>query len=100
MPAVAVIRKRLVLFILIRFKGYLDGQNSIIKKMYYLARVLYERAVSEEERLYFMIPKRLVKVKTALYVKTDVEGRRHRKRTGLVTPVVFAVNHECHRLDI
>ena len=27
MPAVAVIRKRLVLFIRIRFKGYLDGLN-------------------------------------------------------------------------
>jgi hypothetical protein len=30
-PAVAVIRKRLVLFIRIRFKGYLGGQNSLIK---------------------------------------------------------------------
>jgi len=29
-PAVAVIRKRLVLFIIIRFKGYLDGQNSML----------------------------------------------------------------------
>ena len=28
-PAVAVIRKRLVLFILIRFKGYPDGQYSL-----------------------------------------------------------------------
>ena len=26
-PAVAVIRKRLVLFIFNRFKGYLDGEN-------------------------------------------------------------------------
>jgi len=47
-----------------------------------------------------MIPKGLVKVKTALYAETDVEGRRHRSRTGLDTPVVFAVNYECHRLDI
>jgi len=30
-PAVAVIRKRLVLFILNRFKGYLDGKFALIK---------------------------------------------------------------------
>jgi hypothetical protein len=30
-PAVAVIRKRLVLFIRIRFKGYLGGLNSLLK---------------------------------------------------------------------
>jgi len=30
-PAVAVIRKRLVLFIRIRFKGYLDGSNVSIE---------------------------------------------------------------------
>jgi len=41
-----------------------------------------------------------VKAKAIFYVKTDVEGRRHRSRTGLVTPVVFADNDECHRLDI
>ena len=41
-----------------------------------------------------------VKAKAALYVKTDVEGRRHREQTGLDTQVVFAVNDECHRLDI
>lgn len=46
-----------------------------------------------------MIPKGLVKVKAALYLKTDVEGRRHREQTGLDTPVVFAVNYECHRSD-
>jgi hypothetical protein len=46
-----------------------------------------------------MIPKGLVTVKTALYVKTDVEERRHRSRTGLDTLVVFAVNYECHKLD-
>lgn len=46
-----------------------------------------------------MIPKGLVKVKTAFYLKTDVEGRRHREQTGLDTPVVFAVNYECHRSD-
>ena len=40
-----------------------------------------------------------VKAKAALYVKTDVEGRRHREQTGLDTQVVFAVNDECHRLD-
>jgi hypothetical protein len=47
-----------------------------------------------------MIPKGQVKVKTALYAKTDVEGRRHRSRTGLDTPVVFAVNYECHKSEI
>lgn len=40
----------------------------------------------------------LVKAKAIFYVKTDAEGRRHRKRTGLGTPVVFAENDECHRL--
>ena len=30
-PAVAVIRKRLVLFIFNRFKGYLDGKISLFK---------------------------------------------------------------------
>jgi hypothetical protein len=65
-----------------------------------LTRVLWKRAVPAEERLNFMIPKGLAKVKTALYVKTDVEGRRHRSRTGLDTLVVFAVNYECHKLDM
>lgn len=45
-----------------------------------------------------MIPKGLVKAKATFYVKTDVEGRRHRARTGLDTQVVFADNDECHRL--
>jgi len=40
-----------------------------------------------------------VKAQAALYVITDVEGRRHRAQTGLVAPVVFAVNDECHGLD-
>ncbi len=39
-----------------------------------------------------------VKAKATFYVKTDVEGRRHRARTGLDTLVVFAVNDECHKL--
>ena len=40
-PAVAVIRKRLVLFILNRFKGYLDGKFiSLIRDTF--TRVLYE----------------------------------------------------------
>lgn len=35
-PAVAVIRKRLVLFIFNRFKGYLDGKNfSFVKVCFY-----------------------------------------------------------------
>ena len=36
--------------------------------------------------------------KATFYVKTDVEVRRHRARTGLGTPVVFADNDKCHRL--
>jgi hypothetical protein len=47
-----------------------------------------------------VIPKGLVKAKAVFYVKTDVGGRRHRERTGFGTPVVFAENDECHRLDI
>ena len=35
-PAVAVIRKRLVLFILIRFKGYLDGKIILYKGTIFL----------------------------------------------------------------
>ena len=45
-----------------------------------------------------LIPKGLVKAQATSYVKTDVEGRRHRARTGLGTPVVFAENDECYRL--
>ena len=40
-----------------------------------------------------------VKAKASSYVKTDVEGRRHREQTGLDTQVVFAVNDECHRSE-
>jgi hypothetical protein len=39
-------------------------------------------------------------VKTIFYVKTDAEGRRRVKRTGLGTLVVVADNAECHRLKI
>jgi hypothetical protein len=39
-----------------------------------------------------------VKAKATFYVKTDVEGRRHRARKGLDTQVVFADKYECHRL--
>ena len=35
-PAVAVIRKRLVLFIRNRFKGYLDGKNFLNKGIFLL----------------------------------------------------------------
>ena len=35
-PAVAVIRKSLVLFILNRFKGYLDGRNVLTKDTFLL----------------------------------------------------------------
>jgi len=43
-PAVAAIRKRLVLFILNRFKGYLGGRFSLIKR-YKFSRVLCEKVV-------------------------------------------------------
>ena len=46
-----------------------------------------------------MIPWGLVTAKATFYVKTDAKGRRHREQTGLDTPVVFAENDECHRLD-
>ena len=46
-----------------------------------------------------MIPRGRVKAKAVFYVKTDVEGRRQREQKGLDTPVVFADNYECHRLD-
>ena len=42
MPAVAVIRRRLVLFIFNRFKGYLDGISNP-KQGNIIARVLYEK---------------------------------------------------------
>lgn len=98
MPAVAVIRKRLVLFILIRFKGYPNGQNSFYNVTIWLefyVRVQYLRR--RDEILWYQ--RDSVNAKAALYVKTDVEGRRHREQTGLDTQVVFAVNDECHRLD-
>ena len=42
MPAVAVIRRRLVLFIFSRFKGYLDGKISP-KQDTVFTRVIYEK---------------------------------------------------------
>jgi hypothetical protein len=36
-------------------------------------------------------------VKTILYVKTDVKGRRHGYRIGLDTLIVHAENDECHK---
>jgi len=97
-PAVAVIRKRLVLFILIRFKGYPNGQNSFYNVTIWLefyVRVQYLRR--RDEILWYQ--RDSVNAKAALYVKTDVEGRRHREQTGLDTQVVFAVNDECHRSE-
>ena len=52
-----------------------------------------------EERWNSVIPKGPVNAKAIFYVKTDAEGRRHGKRTGLDTPVVLADNDECHRLE-
>jgi hypothetical protein len=65
-----------------------------------LTRVLCKETVLRVERLYSVIPRGLVNAKAVFYVKTDVEGRRHRARTGFGTPVVFADNAEYHRLDI
>lgn len=45
-PAVAVIRKRLVLFILIRYKGYLDGSKYLFKEN------ITTRVLCEESRTY------------------------------------------------
>ena len=64
-----------------------------------MTRVICKKTELEVERLYFMIPKGLVKAKAVFYVITDVGGRRHRERTGFDTPVVFADNDECHGLD-
>lgn len=51
MPAVAVIRKRLVLFIRIRFKGYLDGPNvSIVTLNGTLGLELYTRGQNLRRR--------------------------------------------------
>ena len=65
-----------------------------------MSRVLCKKTVLRVERLYSVIPRGLVKAKAVFYVITDVEGRRHRSRTGFGTPVVFADNDECYRLDI
>jgi hypothetical protein len=47
----------------------------------------------------FLYQRDSVKAKAALYVITDVEGRRHREQKGLDTLVVFADNDERYRLD-
>jgi hypothetical protein len=65
-----------------------------------LSRVLCKKTVLRVERYNSLIPKGLVTAQAVFYVKTDVEGRRHRSRTGFETPVVFADNAECRRLDI
>jgi hypothetical protein len=38
-------------------------------------------------------------VKTILYIKTDVKGRRHGYRIGLDTLIVHAENDECHKYN-
>jgi len=43
-PAVAAIRKRLVLIIINRFKGYSDGKITLINKGQF-SRVLYKKVV-------------------------------------------------------
>jgi hypothetical protein len=47
-PAVAVIRRRLALFIFIRYKGYLDGKNQP-KKGTILLELYVMRGVFKEE---------------------------------------------------
>jgi hypothetical protein len=51
-PAVAAIRKRLVLFIINRFKGYLDGK--ICLDWYDFSRVLCEKVVLMCEEIKFV----------------------------------------------
>lgn len=53
--------------------------------------------VLKEKRWNFFILSRLIMVKTILYVKTDVKGRRHGYRIGLDTLIVHAENDECHK---
>ena len=98
MPAVAVIRKRLVLFILIRFKGYLDGQYIIYDSTWLEFYIRRQYLRWRDEIQWYQ--RDSVKAQAAFYVITDVEGRRHRSQKGIVSPVVFAVNDECHRLDL
>ena len=77
MPAVAVIRGRLVLFIFNRFKGYLDGIFSPSKSGYGLTRVLCEGGSTYSVEMKFVDTMgKLVAAKATFYVQTDVEGRR------------------------
>jgi hypothetical protein len=57
-----------------------------------------EYIVLKEKRWNVFILSRLIKVKTILYVKTDVKGRRHGYRIGLDTLIVHAENDECHKV--
>ena len=73
MPAVAVIRKRLALFLLNRFKGYSNGKAKSIRnfnaKLEFYIRGQYLRRRDEM----FLYQRDSVKAKAALYVITDVE---------------------------
>ncbi len=64
-----------------------------------MTRVLYKKTELRVERFNLLIPKGLIRAKAVFYVITDVKGRRHRSRTGFETPVVFAENAECYRLE-
>jgi len=33
--------------------------------------------------------------KAIIWIKTDIEGRKHREQTGFGTLVVYAVKYEC-----
>ncbi len=87
-PAVAVRQERLVFFIFIRYKGYLDGckiQLELKEKFLVLIEL-------EIKCLYTI---RTVKWKQN-FIKTDVKGRRCGYRIGLETLVDHTENYECH----
>jgi hypothetical protein len=72
-PAVAVIRRRLVLFIFNRFIGYLDGKSSLHRN--YFSRVLCGKVELPEESQNSVILVGRTTAKATFYVITDVEGR-------------------------
>jgi len=77
-PAVAVTRKRLVLLIFNRFKGYLDCQSSPQKGTNWLEFNIrrHESTENVERWNSVILYMALVKAKASYYVITDVEGRR------------------------
>jgi len=74
-PAVAVRRERLVLFIFNRFKEYVDGVFSL-KLGTIILELVCKEVVFGDERCNPVIPQGLILAKAAFYVITDVQGRR------------------------